>query len=155
VTHGRLAPVARRHRGFTLIELVVSITVLAIAVGGMLAAMSAVSANSANTMVSEQATAIAAAYLNEVLQKPFGAADGQVTRATLDVVDDYAGLTDVGVHDQSGAAVPALTQYTVSIRVGAGVLGGVPAAQLREVDVTVSHPSGVTVVLSGYRTLYP
>jgi len=155
VTHGGLAPVARRHRGFTLIELVVSITVLAIAVGGMLAAMSAVSANSANTMVSEQATAIAAAYLNEVLQKPFGAADGQVTRATLDVVDDYAGLTDVGVHDQTGAAVPALALYTVSIRVGAGVLGGVPAAQLREVDVTVSHPSGVTVVLSGYRTLYP
>jgi MSHA pilin protein MshD len=155
MTHGRLAPVARRHGGFTLIELVVSITVLAIAVGGMLAAMSAVSANSANTMVSEQATAIAAAYLNEVLQKPFGAADGQVTRATLDVVDDYAGLTDVGVHDQTGAAVPALARYTVSIRVGAGVLGGVPAAQLREVDVTVSHPSGVTVVLSGYRTLYP
>jgi MSHA pilin protein MshD len=147
--------VARRHGGFTLIELVVSITVLAIAVGGMLAAMSAVAANSANTMVSEQATAIASAYLNEVLQKPFGAADGQVTRATLDVVDDYAGLTDVGVHDQTGAAVPALGQYTVSIRVGAGVLGGVPAAQLREVDVTVSHPSGVTVVLSGYRTLYP
>ena len=146
---------ARRHGGFTLIELVVSITVLAIAVGGMLAAMSAVSANSANTMVSEQATAIAAAYLNEVLQKPFGAADGQVTRATLDVVDDYAGLTDVGVRDQTGAAVPALALYTVSIRVGAGVLGGVPAAQLREVDVTVSHPSGVTVVLSGYRTLYP
>jgi MSHA pilin protein MshD len=165
VTHGRLAPVAappasirhrpRRHGGFTLIELVVSITVLAIAVGGMLAAMSAVFANSASTMVSEQATAIASAYLNEVLQKPFGAADGQITRATLDVVDDYAGLTDVGVHDQTGAAVAALAQYTVSIHVGAGVLGGVPAAQLREVDVTVSHPSGVTVVLSGYRTLYP
>jgi MSHA pilin protein MshD len=145
----------RRHGGFTLIELVVSITVLAIAVGGMLAAMSAVFANSANIMVSEQATAIASAYLNEVLQKPFGAADGQITRATLDVVDDYGGLTDVGVHDQTGAAVPTLAQYTVSIHVGAGVLGGVPAAQLREVDVTVSHPSGVTVVLSGYRTLYP
>ena len=156
MTRRRLAPVVtRQYRGFTLIELVVSITVLAIAVGGMLAAVSAINANSATTMVSEQATAIAAAYLNEVLQKPFGAADGQVTRSTLDVVDDYAGLTDVGVHDQTGAAVAGLALYTVRIQVGAGALGGVPAAQLREVDVTVSHPSGVTVVLSGSRTLYP
>jgi prepilin-type N-terminal cleavage/methylation domain-containing protein len=77
-------------RGFTLIELTVSITVLAIAAAGVLAAMSVVSSRSASDMVTEQATAIAAAYLNEVLQKPFG-----------------------------------------------------------------SHPSGVTVVLSGYRTLYP
>jgi MSHA pilin protein MshD len=144
-----------RHGGFTLVELIVSIVVLAIAVAGILAALSAVSVRSANALIAEQATAIASAYLNEVLQKPFGTSDGQIARASLDVVDDYAGLTDVGVHDQTGAAAPNLSQYTVSVAVGAGALGGVPAAQLREIDVTVSHPSGVVVVLSGYRSQYP
>jgi MSHA pilin protein MshD len=141
--------------GFTLIELVVSITVLAIAIVGVLGALSAVSVGSANAMVSEQATAIATAYLNEVLQKPFGLANGQTARAALDVVGDYAGLTDVGARDQTGAAVPGLGLYTVTVSVGAGVLGAVPAAQLRQVVVTVNHSSGVTVVLSGYRTQYP
>jgi MSHA pilin protein MshD len=142
--------------GFTLIEVIVSIVVLAIAVAGLLGGLSAIAVRSANAMVNEQAVAIASSYLNEVLQKPFGAADGKVVRSQLDVVDDYAGLTDVGVHDQTGAPVPGLGQYTVTVQVRAGAaLGGVPAAQRREVDVTVSDASGVRVVLSGYRTLYP
>lgn len=143
-------------RGFTLIEVIVSILVLAIAVAGVVGGLTAISVRSANAMVNEQAVAIASSYLNEVLQKPFGAADGKVVRSQLDVVDDYAGLTDVGAHDQTGAPVPGLGQYTVTVQVQAGAaLGGVPAAQRREVDVTVSDASGVLVVLSGYRTLYP
>ena len=141
--------------GFTLIELIVSIIVLAIAVAGVLAALSAVSVRTANAMVSEQATAIARAYLNEVLQKPFGANDGQVARSQLDVVDDYAGLTNVGVRDQTGAAVASLSQFTVTVAVTPAALGLVPAGQARQVDVTVTHPSGVTVVLSGFRTQHP
>ena len=142
-------------RGFTLIEVIVSIVVLAIAVAGVLGGLSAIAVRSASAMVNQQAVGIASSYLNEVLQKPFGASDGKVIRSQLDVVDDYAGLTDVGVHDQRGAPVPGLGQYTVTVRVGAGALAGVPAAQRREVDVTVSDASGVLVVLSGYRTLYP
>jgi len=143
-------------RGFTLIEVIVSIVVLAIAVAGVVGGLSAIAVRSANAMVNEQAVAIASSYLNEVLQKPFGAPDGKVVRSQLDVVDDYAGLVDVGVHDQTGAAVPGLGQYTVTVQVGAGAaFAGVPAAQRREVDVTVSNASGVLAVLSGYRTLYP
>ena len=142
-------------RAFTLIEVIVSIVVLAIAIAGVLGGLSFIAVRSASAMVNEQAAAMASSYLNEVLQKPFGAFDGKIARAQLDTVDDYAGLTDVGVHDQTGAAVPGLGQYTVAVRVRAGVLGGVPAAELREVDVTVSDASGVLVVLSGYRTLYP
>jgi hypothetical protein len=110
---------------------------------------------SADNMVSEQANAIASAYLNEVLQKPFGANDGQVLRANLDVVDDYAGLTNVGVRNQTGAVVAGLTQFTVSVTVTPTALGLVPAGEAREVDVTVTHPSGVSVVLSGFRTQHP
>jgi len=145
----------RDQAGFTLIEIVVAIVVLAIAVCGSMAALSAISVQSADAMVTEQATVIASAYLNEVLQKPFGPFDGKITRATLDVVDDYNGLNDAGARDQTGALVAGLGQYTVTVRVGPGALGAVPAAEVREVDVTVVHSSGVTVVLSGYRTKYP
>lgn len=145
----------RPQAGFTLIEIVVAVVVLAIAICGSMAALSAVSVQSADAMVTEQATAVASAYLNEVLQKPFGAVDGKTTRATLDVVDDYNGLTNVGVRDQRGTLVSGLSQYTVTVSVGPGTLGSVPAAEVREVDVKVVHSSGVTVVLSGYRTKYP
>jgi MSHA pilin protein MshD len=141
--------------GFTLIEIVVAVLVLAIAVCGSMAALSAISVQSADAMVTEQATAIASAYLNEVLQKPFGTFDGRTTRSTLDVVDDYNGLKNVGVRDQTGALVTGLSKYTVTVSVGPGTLGSAPAAQVREIDVTVVHSSGVTVVLSGYRTKYP
>jgi MSHA pilin protein MshD len=145
----------RGQAGFTLIEIVVAVVVLAIAVCGSMAALSAISVQSADAMVTEQATAIASAYLDEVLQKPFGAFDGQTTRPNLDVVDDYNGLKDVGARDQTGAPVSGLDQYTVTVSVGPGTLGAVPPAEVRQVDVTVVHPSGVTVVLSGYRTKYP
>ena len=145
----------RSQAGFTLIEIVVAVVVLAIAVCGSMAALSAISVQSADAMVTEQATAIASAYLDEVLQKPFGAFDGQTTRPTLDVVDDYNGLNDVGARDQTGAPISGLDQYTVTVSVGPGTLGVVPPAEVRQVDVTVVHSSGVTVVLSGYRTKYP
>jgi len=145
----------RGQAGFTLIEIVIAVLVLAIAVCGSMAALSAISVQSADAMVTEQATAIASAYLNEVLQKPFGTFDGRTTRSTLDVVDDYNGLKNVGVRDQTGALVTGLSKYTVTVSVGPGTLGSVPAAQVREIDVTVVHSSGVTVVLSGYRTKYP
>ena len=152
---GRATAAARGDRGFTLIELVVSIVVLSIAVAGVVAALSAISVRSADELVSEQANAIASAYLDEVLQKPFGANDGQVARANFDVVDDYAGLSNAGVRDQTGAVVPGLGQFTVAVSVTPAALGLVPAAEAREVDVTVTHPSGVSVVLSGFRTLHP
>ena len=146
---------AAAERGFTLIELVVSIVVLSIAVAGVLAGLTAISVRSADAMVSEQANAIASGYLNEVLQKPFGANDGQVLRPNLDVVDDYAGLNNAGVRDQTGALVPGLAQFTVAVTVTPAALGLVPAGEAREVDVTVTHPSGVNVVLSGFRTQHP
>jgi MSHA pilin protein MshD len=45
--------------GYTLIELVVAIIILAIAVSGAMAALSDIAVRSANAMVQEQATAIA------------------------------------------------------------------------------------------------
>jgi MSHA pilin protein MshD len=140
-------------RGVTLIELVVAIVVLAIALTSIVGFLSSIAARSADTLVREQAVAIASSYLNEVLAKSFGAS-GASPRANFTAVGDYNGLLDSGAHNQTGAAIASLNLFAVSVAVVPGVLGAVPAAEVVRVDVTVTHPSGVVVALSGYRTNY-
>ena len=148
----------QRARGFTLVELVVSITIVAVAVVGVLGALTANASQGANRMVRQQATSIASAYLEEILQKSFadpGGGTGETARAALDDVSDYDGRVDAGACDQLGNAIAGLGSYQVNVSVGPGVLAGVPAADVRLIVVTVRHSSGVQVAMSGYRTRYP
>jgi MSHA pilin protein MshD len=146
--------------GFTLVELVVSIVVISVAISGVVGILSAVSARSGAAIAQAEATEIASAYLNEVLQRSFSDPDAtpvEPARSLFDDVGDYNGLTDVGARDQFNQAIPGLTQFTVSVQVvvpAAGALGTVPTSSMKRVDVTVSHPTGVRVLLSGYRTAY-
>jgi MSHA pilin protein MshD len=144
----------RLMRGVTLIELIVAIVVLGIAVTSIIGFLSSIAARSADTLVREQAVAIASSYLNEVLAKSFGVS-GASPRANFTAVGDYNGLLDNGAHDQTGAALANLTLFQVAVAVVPGALGAVPANEVVRVDVTVTHPSGVIVALSGYRTQYP
>jgi MSHA pilin protein MshD len=142
-------------RGTTLIELIVAITVIGIAVLSVMSLFAAVATHSGETLVREQATAIASAYLDEVTSKPFldpGGVVGETVRSAFDDVDDYNGLNDVGARNQQGLALAGLNQFTVTVRVGAGVLGAVPANEVKRIDVTVSHSAGISVSLSAYRT---
>ena len=154
-------PRAQAFRGFTLVELVVSIAIISIAVTAVLGILSDVSARSGQNLVQAQATEIAAAYLNEVLVRSFSDPDAnpvEPSRDQFDDVGDYNGLLDVGARDQFNRPIPGLSQFTVSVQVaapGAGALGAVPVPNMRRVDVTVTHPTGVRVLLSGYRTAYP
>jgi MSHA pilin protein MshD len=141
-------------RGVTLIELIVAISVLAIATVSVLAVLSALSIRSAETLIRTQAVAIASAYLNETRAKAYGNS-GATQRSLFIAVGDYDGLNDSGARDQRGNAVGGLGQFRVTVGVVPGLLGAVPAADVRRIDVTVSHPSGVVVLVSGYRTLYP
>jgi MSHA pilin protein MshD len=145
-----------RERGVTLIELVMAITIVAIAATAVLAAMSAISGRSANVMVRQQAVAVAEAYLEEILLKPVANPGGTVTtRSTFDKVDDYNGLSDVGAHDQFGNAIPYLTGYNVNVAVSqSSALGGIAASATRRIDITVTTPTGLSVLLTGYRTNY-
>jgi hypothetical protein len=43
----------------------------------------------------------------------------------------------------------------VRVTVGAGTLNGLPAVDVRRIDVTVDYGNGSQVVASGYRTRYP
>jgi MSHA pilin protein MshD len=148
----------RRHRGVTLIELVVAITIVAIAATTILGALAAVATRSADAMMQQQAIAIAESYLSEILQRWVADPNGtppNTGRASWDLVDQYNGLVDLGAHDQFGNPIASLNAYTVSVSTSqSSALAGVPAAAARRVDITVSYPPGASVTLSGYRTSY-
>lgn len=146
----------RSELGVTLIEMIVAITIVAIAATTILGALGAVASNSADTMLEQQAVAVGQAYLDEILQRwvvdPYGSPPN-TGRGSWDLVDEYNGLVDVGAHDQFGNAIPSLSAYTVSVAVSqTSALGGIPAAQARRVDVTVSYGTGQSIIVSGYRT---
>ncbi|MFZ0498325.1 MAG: prepilin-type N-terminal cleavage/methylation domain-containing protein [Steroidobacteraceae bacterium] len=147
-----------RCRGVSLVELIVTIVVVAVAVSGVLALVSVTAARSAENMLQVQAVAIAESYLNEILQKPFGVDCASCARTQMDKVGDYNGLVDVGAQDATGTPVTNLGSYTVRVTVANSALGAapvVPAAQSELVTVAVTSPDGQTVALSGYRTSYP
>jgi MSHA pilin protein MshD len=143
-------------RGVMLVELVISIMVVAIAATTLLGIMTVVAAGSAEALVRSQAAAIANAYLDEATSKAYSDPDGinETGRANFDDVKDYDGLSDNGAHDQFGNPCPGLGQYQVDVSVSAGSLGGLPSADVLRVDVTVRHLSGIVVTASGYRARY-
>lgn len=145
-----------RERGATLIELVISIVVIAIAASAVLGVLSSSVGRSADAMVMSQAVAIAEAYLEEISLKPFvdpDGVDGEATRAAFDDVDDYDGLVDNGARDQFDTPLAPLAQYTVAVTVvPSAVLTGVPIGAAERIDVQVTYPGGV-VALTGYKTL--
>jgi len=147
---------AHGEHGATLIELVVSIVVIAIAASAVLAVLSRSVGRSADAMVLAQGVAIAEAYLEEISLKAYAdpdGVDGEALRTDFDDVDDYNGLVDNGARDQFGAAMGSLSAYTVTVTVAtSAALTGVPAADAERVDVRVTHPGNVTVRLSGYKT---
>jgi MSHA pilin protein MshD len=148
-----------RHRGVTLVELVVAITIVAIAVTTILGAFAAIATRSADAMMQQQAVAIAESYLSEILQRWVVDPNGtppNTGRASWDLVDQYNGLVDVGAHDQFGNAIASLNSYTVSVNTSqsSAFSPGVPAAATRRIDITVSYPPSASVTLSGYRTSY-
>jgi MSHA pilin protein MshD len=143
-------------RGATLIELTISIVVIAIAASAVLGVLSSTVGRSADAMVLSQAVAIAEAYLEEIALKPFAdpdGIDGEGSRPSFDDVDDYDGLVDSGARDQFGNALAPLAQYAVTVTVSpSAALAGVPSGDAQRIDVVVTYPGNGTVALTGYKT---
>jgi MSHA pilin protein MshD len=148
----------RTQHGVTLIELVVTITVISIAAVALMSAVAANTVKSADAMARQQAIAVAQSYLEEIALRPFRDPDSVATesgRADFDDIDDYNGLADTGVHDQLGRAVTGLGAYNVQAAVTAsGALGGLSNTLVKRIDVTVTAPTGYVVRLSAYRADY-
>lgn len=137
----------RRCAGVTLIELVASIVIVAVATVGLMTVVAATVGRSADPLVESQAQAVAQAYLDEVTQAGFCDPDydpdgnpatgcrqectasacqagcggsgfgAEGARAGFDDICDYAALNDVGARDRLGAALAGLGNYTVNVQV--------------------------------------
>ena len=152
----------RAVRGFTLVELIFFLVVLALGLTGILAVSTGAVANSADPQACKQALAIAESLVEEILLKAYARPAGSTavpccgagwSRAQADTVSDYNGYASAAIPDQTGAAIPGLARYSVAPAVAvidANLLNGVVA---RRVTVSITGPAGVTTLV-GYRTDY-
>ncbi len=145
-----------RARGFTLVELIMGIVVMAVAVGGVLLAMRTTVAKSADPMIAHQSIAVAEAYMEEILTKNFtGVSPVCTSRATYSSASCYDGLSQAPTN-QAGVAIAALSAYLVTVNIGGvnscgAALGGGES----RIQVAVTHPSsGFSYQLDGCITDY-
>jgi MSHA pilin protein MshD len=147
-----------RNRGFTLLEIITTVVVIAIAATALMSVFSSTVATSADPVLEHQAIAIAEAYMDEIAAKDFAPGPGSVRLAPLpgdiDDVLDYNFLPDTIVRDQNGVAIAALSDYSIVVSVVTDGLNGIAAVDSLRIDITVSHASIDPVLLSGYRTNY-
>lgn len=161
-----------RQSGFTLAEQVLSLLVLALVVGAIATVVAYAESRSADPMLERQGLALAEAYLEEVLAKPyFDPDDGGVCpapeaeRAQYDNLCDYAGIVVAGAVFPDGTATAGLEDFEIRIEItadGSASLGpltgfhgdGATPAAIR-VDVSVRWQERVNLVLTGYRSAPP
>ena len=142
-----------RHSGFTLLEIITTVVVIAVAAPTLMSVFSSTIQTSADPMFQHQALSIAEAYMEEILLKDF-AIGPETTRASFDDVRDYNGLTDVGARDQANNLIAGLNDYTISVTVANDGLNGIAAADSLRIDITVSHAMIDNILLSVYRVNY-
>ena len=117
----------RAQRGVTLIELIVSIIVIALAGVALVSTLGYIASNSGSSMGDFQAQATADYYLAGELAKPFASLSNSNT-------------------------VDGTLQVSIAVA-NSGALANVPAAAALRVDVTVTTPSGHSMIATGYRLL--
>lgn len=156
----------RAAAGFTLIETVISIVVVGIALAGFVSVFTLTFARGADPLRERQALAVAEAYLEEILLRPFADPDAaavEANRALYDDVSDYDALADNGclitpataACDQNGNPIAGLAGYSVAVAVTAATVGP-PNVNALRVQVTVTAPgSNTPVQLVGYRLALP
>ena len=150
---------AARQLGATLIEMVVSILIISVTLTSVMMVITQIGRSSADPMIRTQATAIAQAYMDEILVQalddPDGAESGGAepgeTRANFDDVSDYNGLADSdGARDQMDAAIAGLDGYNVDVTVSAATIGGYPAKRI-QVQVGFDGDPNLLVPIVAYR----
>ncbi len=153
----------RREAAFTLIEIIVTLVVIAIAGVALISVFTSTVRGSADPLIQQQATTIAEAYVEEILLRSFddpqggesGTDEGEAGRSEYDDVKDYRSLAAGPAADQLGNPIPALANYTVTVSVTNNAFNGIAAADALRIDVSVDHPAIDPILVSAYRTRYP
>jgi len=145
-------------QGATLVELIISIVVLSVSTVGIMMLITQTTLNSANPMIRAQATAIAQAYMEEILSRRFPSAGDNgpetgETRSTYDDVADYNGLSDTsGAKNQNGTVISGLEGYNVAVSVTSTALNGTAARRIR-VTVTYDGMAQFSLPVTAYRMM--
>lgn len=156
-------------RGFTLIDLILVIVIVAIAIPPILTLFVHVVRGSTFGVTVTRANALAATLYEEIQSKkwdesspppsfPLGAETGE-TRATYDDVDDFHGLDESPPRDSQGTPLAGFTGFRqqVSVCYVASTdfdtcIGGI--TMYKQVTITVTDPEGrttqMTTVVAGY-----
>ena len=159
--------------GLTLIELLVFIVVSSIAITGLMHIMQNTTGTSADPLIRQQELAIANAYLDEILSRPFSDPDGAqeapaltaAQRGLFDDINDYAVINNLIPADINGQLIDGtgdeiidLQLYRVSVTITPNIndLTAAVAAATARVVVTVAHTdaNAPQVQLTGYRMDY-
>ncbi|HEX4909838.1 MAG TPA: prepilin-type N-terminal cleavage/methylation domain-containing protein [Permianibacter sp.] len=176
--HRALRAVGRPPRGFSLIELIVTIVVTAIALTALGVGLLAANQASVDPVVSMRAAALGQAYLEEILSKRFDennglggvtrcgetgqpacasslGPDSGESRQTFDDVDDYHGLDETPPQNALGETESRYDGFRVQVAVVYGgsdfSAWGLTAADSKRITVTVTAPIGGQFVFSAHR----
>jgi MSHA pilin protein MshD len=160
-----LSAVESKHRGISLIELIIFIVIISVALTGILLVMNQVTRHSADPLIHKQAIAAAESLLEEIELQDFISASGvtnavtQVNRASeYHIVNDYNNFPPdnaTGIFPVSGvAAIPGLENYKAKVAITNEALNGVLAGSAVRITVTVTDPQNNAIAIDGYRTAY-
>jgi prepilin-type N-terminal cleavage/methylation domain-containing protein len=132
-------------KGFTLIELIVALVIIALAASTIIGLMSTISSRSAAVAQQSQAATIANSYLRNALAQPFAALAAGLA------------INQAGAQDQFGNAIAGLENFQIDVvsATSANLLPNVPFVDCALITITVTAPDGGTTVLSAYRTRHP
>ena len=154
----------KRTVGFTLVEMIVAITVISIALAATMSVFSLTVSSSADPIQPKQAMLVAESMLEEILLKPYANPDGGYVaactttcdRARFDDVKDYHNYASNGVYalDDLSTRVAGLEAYAVSVTVAdSTTTANANTSTGQRVTVTVSV-GGNAYTLTGYRFNY-
>lgn len=146
-----------QQKGFTLLEIIVTIVILSISASALISAYSTVVKSSADPMLLQQSVSIAQSYMEKITLLTYddpndggdsgggsspGVDSGESVESTFDDVDDYEGFTTT-----------VFSNFNVDVDVDAeSNLNGV--SQTKKITVTVSHNAIGSFELISYKTYY-
>ncbi|WP_166668735.1 type IV pilus modification PilV family protein [Thiohalophilus thiocyanatoxydans] len=181
VKHSNEGRGTRDEAGFTLVEMVVFIVVLAVGLSGVVLVINRTLLDAPEALVNTRAMEISQLYLDEILAKkydentpqggspPCDGADGDPctdagnfgpdgpseSRSRYDDVDDYHAPAFEAVTDANGDPLPNYSDYEVRIEItyaGSELVDFTDDRRAKRIDLTVRTPRNQQIPVTVYRT---